>query len=86
MTSRPSRMLMAMLLVAAVFAGGCVRRRVVLVPPGEPIQLAESVKAHVYVTADGPTVCRVPSTNRSPVWTPPLTTRSPVMVSPVRLT
>jgi len=46
-------MLIATLLVASVLLGGCVRRRVVLIPPGEPVQLAEPVKAHVYVTVEG---------------------------------
>lgn len=34
-------------------ASGCAGRRVVLVPPGEPVQLAESVRAHVYVKVEG---------------------------------
>ena len=53
MTSRPSRTLIAILLAASVWLSGCVRRRVVLVPPGEPVQLAEPAKAHVYVTVEG---------------------------------
>jgi len=38
-----------------------VRQRVILVPSGEPVQLAEDVKAHVYVIVDGE---RVRSDNR----------------------
>ena len=49
------------LLVVIVFSSGCRGPRVVLVPEGEPIQLAEPVDAHVYVQDGGE---RVKSRNR----------------------
>lgn len=51
----------AMLLAAAALSSGC-EHRVVLVPTGEPVQLAEPVKARIYVrTQDGQ---RIRSDNR----------------------
>jgi len=44
-----------------VSLGGCVRTRTVLIPPGEPVQLAEPVKARVYIDVEGR---RVRSENR----------------------
>jgi len=52
---------LAVLFCAIVCLGGCVRRVAVLIPPGEPVQLAEDAKARVYVTIDGK---RVRSDNR----------------------
>lgn len=37
----------------SVLLNGCVRQNVILVPPGEPVQLAEPVKVRVYVSAGG---------------------------------
>jgi uncharacterized protein YceK len=53
----------AMLLAAVVCLSGCglIRTRTVLIPPGEPVQLAEEVKAYVYVEVAGK---RVKSANR----------------------
>jgi len=55
------RLLAAMLLAASAWPGGCVRTRTVLVPPGEPVQLAEPVRAHVYTEVNGK---RIRSENR----------------------
>lgn len=44
---------LAALLAAVVCCGGCGRTRTVLVPPGEPVQLAEPVEAYIYVEVDG---------------------------------
>ena len=44
------------------FVSGCSMPSVVLIPPGEPIQLAQDVAAHVYVTLDDG--ARVPSQNK----------------------
>lgn len=46
-------MLTGIALVLIVCVSGCVRRRTVLIPPGEPVQLAEPVEAHVYVSVEG---------------------------------
>jgi len=40
------------LILLSAFAGGCGGKRVVLVPAGEPVQLAEDVKAYVYVNGE----------------------------------
>jgi len=32
---------------------GCVRQNVILVPPGEPVQIAEPIQARVFVTVNG---------------------------------
>ena len=37
------------LTAALVLSGGCVRRVSVIVPPGEPVQLARPTKAKVWV-------------------------------------
>lgn len=60
---RPSWLWMfaLILLVGSVFVIGCRGPRVVLVPEGEPVQLAEPVEAHVYVNDGGQ---RVKSRNR----------------------
>jgi hypothetical protein len=42
-----------MLIAASVLSSGCAKQRVLLIPPGEPVQLAEPVKARIFVTADG---------------------------------
>ncbi len=49
------RLLTAIVLAAIVCASGCglIRTRTVLIPPGEPVQLAEPVKAYVYVDVAG---------------------------------
>lgn len=44
---------LAALLAVVACCGGCGRTRTVLVPPGEPVQLAEPVEAYVYVDLDG---------------------------------
>ena len=55
-------LLAATLLAASACGGGCVHtRRTVLIPPGEPVQLAEPVDARVYIDVDGR---RVRSENR----------------------
>ena len=43
----------AIALAVIALLSGCVRTRTVLIPPGEPVQLAEPVEAHVYVTVAG---------------------------------
>jgi hypothetical protein len=51
---------------ASVCVLGCVQPRVVIVPPGEPVQLAENVKAYVNVKlADG---TYTTSRNRVTLW------------------
>ena len=45
--------LIAIALAVIALLSGCVSTRTVLIPPGEPVQLAEPVKAHVYVTVEG---------------------------------
>ncbi|MGB2820050.1 MAG: hypothetical protein WBF17_03655 [Phycisphaerae bacterium] len=47
--------LIAMLLAGSVLLSGCglIKTRTVLIPPGEPVQLAEPVKAYVYVDIGG---------------------------------
>jgi len=54
-------MLIVMLLAASGCASLSARPRVVLVPAGDPVQLAEPVKGYVYVQIDGE---RVRSQNR----------------------
>jgi hypothetical protein len=41
------------LLGLAACASGCGRIRIIIVPAGEPVQLAEDVKARVFVEVDG---------------------------------
>jgi uncharacterized lipoprotein YajG len=51
-----------LLLFASALSSGCAPQQVILVPPGEPVQLAEPVKASVFVFIDGrkqPTPVRV---------------------------
>ena len=45
--------LIAIALVVIALLSGCGGTRTVLIPPGEPVQLAEPVKARVYVTVEG---------------------------------
>ncbi len=45
--------LAAIVLAAAAWCGGCGSTRTVLVPPGEPVQLAEPVRAYIYVDVGG---------------------------------
>jgi len=45
--------LSAIPLCVSAWSGGCVRQRVVFIPPGDPVQLAETVTARVFVTVDG---------------------------------
>ena len=45
--------LIAIALAVIALLGGCVSTRTVLIPPGEPVQLAEPVDAYVYIDADG---------------------------------
>ena len=45
--------LIAIALVATVSLGGCVSTKTILIPPGEPVQLAEPVDAYVFVDIDG---------------------------------
>jgi len=40
-------------LLLSVCAGGCVRQNVILVPPGEPVQIAEPVMVRVFVSTGG---------------------------------
>ena len=53
--------LIAIVLAAIVLLSGCGGTRTVLIPPGEPVQLAEPVKAYVYVDVSGK---RIKSENR----------------------
>jgi hypothetical protein len=49
-------MLIATLLCVIGLIAGCwslVRERVILIPSGEPVQLAECVEAYVYITVAG---------------------------------
>ena len=45
--------LIAALVVASVLLSGCGGTRTVLIPLGEPVQLAEPVKAYVYTDVNG---------------------------------
>ena len=45
--------LIGTLIVASVLLHGCSNTRTVLIPPGEPVQLAESVNAYIYTDVDG---------------------------------
>ena len=49
------RLLLGTMLCVSVCVSGCglVRTRTVLIPQGEPVQLAEPVEAFVYVTVGG---------------------------------
>ena len=54
MAGRLKMWIMALIVVNVLSSGcGTVRTRTVLVPEGEPIQLAESVMARVYVFVNG---------------------------------
>ena len=46
-------MLIAILILLLACETGCVGRRVVLVPAGDPVQLAEPVRAYVYIKVEG---------------------------------
>ena len=41
------------LLLLTACGGGCLRQNVILVPPGEPVQIAEEATVKVFVTVDG---------------------------------
>lgn len=45
--------LIVTLLCGIASVAGCVRRKVILVPAGEPVMLAEDVKARIYIKVDG---------------------------------
>ena len=45
--------LILMVTIGAALMGGCISTRSVLVPTGEPVQLAEDVEAYVYVQVKG---------------------------------
>ena len=45
--------LIGIILAAIVLLSGCGPTRTVLIPPGEPVQLAEPVKAHIYIDVKG---------------------------------
>jgi hypothetical protein len=45
--------LIAVAVVVIALLSGCGGTRTVLVPPGEPVQLAEPVKARIYVEVGG---------------------------------
>ncbi|NLX97607.1 MAG: hypothetical protein GXY83_15675 [Rhodopirellula sp.] len=48
------RLLLSVILIAPIVLGcGCWPQRTYLIPPGEPVQLAEDVKAYVFITVDG---------------------------------
>ncbi len=53
--------LIAIALVATVSLGGCVSTKTILIPPGEPVQLAEPIDVYVFVDIDGR---RIRSENR----------------------
>lgn len=63
MTRRPLQLRFAMPLVVSACLLGCVRERVFLIPPGEPVQLAEDVKARIFL--DLPDGTRIPSKDRT---------------------
>jgi len=48
-------LLTATLTAALALSAGCelIKTRVVMIPPGEPVQLAEPVSAHIYVQVEG---------------------------------
>ncbi len=48
--------LAVLLTVGVAWNGGCVRHETIIVPAGEPIQLAESVEAYIYVDICGEAV------------------------------
>ena len=45
--------LIGTLIVASVLLSGCGGIRTVLIPPGEPVQLAEPIKAYIYTDVKG---------------------------------
>ena len=49
---RPWKLIAIVIAVIALLSG-CGGTRTVLIPPGEPVQLAEPVKAYVYVDVKG---------------------------------
>jgi len=53
--------LIAIAAAAGALLSGCVSTKTILIPPGEPVQLAEPVEAYVFVDVDGQ---RVRSDNR----------------------
>ena len=53
--------LTAIALGVIALLSGCVSTKTILIPPGEPVQLAEPVKAHVYIEVEGR---RIRSENR----------------------
>ena len=53
--------ILTFVLVLIVGCGILVRERVILIPSGEPVQLAECVDAYVYITVGGE---KVKSPNR----------------------
>ena len=57
----PLLRLIAIAIVAIALLSGCGSTRTVLIPPGEPVQLAEPVKAYIYIDVEGE---REKSTNR----------------------
>ena len=58
----PPWKLIAIALAVIALASGCVSTKTILIPPGEPVQLAEDVDARVYVEL--PDGTRVKSDNR----------------------
>jgi hypothetical protein len=54
------------LLCVSAFVLGCAQPRVVIIPPGEPVQLAEDVYSYVYVKLADNTYTR--SKNRVRLW------------------
>jgi len=44
---------LGILLCASVWSSGCGNTRTILIPNGEPVQLAEPVEARVYVSVLG---------------------------------
>ena len=53
MNPRRLKLLALTLLGLAVCVNGCANTRIIIVPAGEPVQLAEDVKVRVFVEVDG---------------------------------
>jgi len=47
------RFIHLILIAASVYCGGCTSTKVVFIPEGNPVMLAEDVRAYVYYEKDG---------------------------------
>ena len=61
MSRIPLWWLIVIVLVLSVCGSGCGSTRAVLVPDGEPVQIAEPVRAYIYVVVNGQ---RIKSSNK----------------------